>query len=212
MRNILAIPFFVLFVGCATIPQATVDMSVQMEQQLYALKQANESIINAAYNAKKQAACDYVDNTLMPNYLADLFEKPEIKAYWDEMIANNDPVERYELMLWLNRNIQTRHTQERDSMLRPIEEERDRILNAVDTEFDKAIRMNGTVMRNISSAQKVQEAYQKIASQFGDTSKIDSLVSNSLKSLDEKLTSVQKGMSAYEENKDKVEEIINKLK
>lgn len=201
-----------LLTSCATIPRASVEMSIQIEQQLYALKQANESVINAVFDAKEQNVIIHIDNTLFPEYLDGLFKNPSIQNIWDEMVANNNYEERLEVIVWLNRNIQKQYKETKDSLLLPIREERIRVLKSFNDEFNTTIQMNSTVTRNIASANTIQEAYKDLASKVIDVNRLDSIVTSSLQNIDGKLNSIKKGIDAYEKNEDKVNNIIKKIK
>ena len=201
-----------LLTGCATIPRASVEMSIQLEQQLYALKQANESVINAVFDAKEQNVIIYVDNTLFPEYLNGLFNNPRIQSIWDEMIANDNYEERLEVIIWLNKNIQKQYKETKDSLLLPIKEERVKILKSFNDEFNTAIQMNSTVTRNIASVNTIQEAYNGLASKVIDVNRLDSIVTISLQNIDYKLNSIKKGIDAYEKNEDEINNIIKKIK
>lgn len=201
-----------LLTSCATIPRASVEMSIQIEQQLYALKQANESVINAVFDAKEQNMTVYIDNTLFPEYLDGLFKNPSIQNVWDEMVANNNYEERLEVIVWLNKNIQKQYKETKDSLLLPIREERLRVLKSFNDEFNTTIQMNSTVTRNIASANTIQEAYEVLASKVIDTNRLDSIITSSLQNIDNKLNSIKKGIDVYEKNEDKINNIIKKIK
>lgn len=211
-RIYLIILTTVLLTGCATIPRASVEISIQLEQQIYALKQANESVVNAVFDAKEQNLIIHIDNTLFPEYLEGLFKNPSIQNIWNEMVANNNYEERLEVIVWLNKNIQKQYKETKDSLLLPIREERIRVLKSFNDEFNTAIQMNSTVTRNIASANTIQEAYKNVASKFVDINRIDSIVINSLQMIDGKLNSIQKGVNVYEKNEDKINNILKKMK
>lgn len=201
-----------LLTSCATIPRASVEMSIQIEQQLYALKQANESVINAVFDAKEQNMTVYIDNTLFPEYLDGLFKNPSIQNIWDEMVSNNNYEERLEVIVWLNKNIQKQYKETKDSLLLPIREERLRVLKSFNDEFNTTIQMNSTITRNIASANTIQEAYEVLASKVIDTNRLDSIITSSLQNIDSKLNSIKKGIDVYEKNEDKINNIIKKIK
>lgn len=190
-----------LLTSCATIPRASVEMSIQIEQQLYALKQANESVINAVFDTKEQNMTVYIDNTLFPEYLDGLFKNPSIQNIWDEMVANNNYEERLEVIVWLNKNIQKQYKETKDSLLLPIREERLRVLKSFNDEFNTTIQMNSTVTRNIASANTIHEAYEVLASKVIDTNRLDSIITSSLQNIDSKLSSIKKGIDVYEKMK-----------
>lgn len=209
-RLYLIVAAIILLAGCATIPRASVDMSIQLEQQLYALKQANESVINSVFEAKEQNMIAHIDNKIFPAYLDGLFKDPSIQNIWDEMVANNNDEERLEVIVWLNKNVQKKYKETKDSLLLPIKEERARVLKSFNDEFNVAIRMNNTVTRNIASANAIQESYKNLASKLIDVNRLDSVVLNSLQVIDGKLNSMQKGIDVYKENEDKIHNILKR--
>lgn len=211
-RLYLIILVTILLTGCATIPRAFVEMSIQLEQQLYALKQANESVISAVFDAKEQNMIIHIDNILFPEYLDGLFKNPAIQNIWDEMVANNNYEQRLEVIIWLNKNVQKQYKETKDSLLLPIREERMRVLKSFNDEFNIAIQMNSTVTRNIASANTIQEAYKDIASKIIDVNRLDSIVTSSLQTIDGKLDSIKKGIDTYEKKEDKINNIIKKMK
>lgn len=190
--------------GCASIPRATVDMSIRLEQQLYALKDANASIINSVFDAKEENMLLYLDQSLFPKYVDELFKNPAILSIWDEMVQTEDANERLEVITWLNKNINNQYRETKDSLINPINDERKKVLKAFDDEFSKALQMNSTITRNIASANEIHESYRSIASGFIDVNRFDSIVTNSIQTVDKSLNSVQKGADFYLEYKDKI--------
>lgn len=211
MRQLYLIISAMIFVtGCATIPRASVDISIQLEQQLYALKQANESVINSVFDAKEQDLINYIDNKLFPKYLDELFEDPSIQKIWDEMVASKNYEKRLKVIVQFNKNIQKQYKEIQDSLLVPIREEKKHVLKSFNDEFNIAIRMNNTITRNIASANTIKESYQNLASKLIDVNRLDSTVLNSLQVLDNKLNSVQEGIDVYKKNEDKINNFLKK--
>lgn len=199
--SILLISAF--FSGCASVPRASVDMSIRLEQQLYALKEANRSIINSVFDAKEQNMVSYLDQTLFPKYIDELFKNSAIQGIWDEMVQSQDTNERLEVIVWLNKNINSQYRETKDSLLSPINDERRLVLKAFDQEFDKALQMNYVITRNIASASQIQESYRSIASGFINVNRLDTIVTNSIQTIDKGLNSIQKGTDFYQEYKRK---------
>lgn len=205
MKHLIPILLISMFLpGCASIPRATVDMSIRLEQQLYALKDANASIINSVFDAKEENMLLYLDQTLFPKYVDELFKNPAILSIWDEMVQTEDANERLEVITWLNKNINNQYRETKDSLINPINDERKIVLKAFDDEFSEALQMNSTITRNIASANEIHESYRSIASGFIDANRLDSIVTNSIRTVDKSLNSVQKVADFYLEYKDKV--------
>lgn len=202
----------ILLTGCASIPKASVDMSILLEQRLYDLRQANQSLINSVFDVKEQNVIAYIDNKLFLEFLDGLFKDSSIQNTWDEMVASKDYKERLRVIVWLNKNIQKKYKEIKDSLLAPLVEERKHVLKLFNDEFDAVIRMNSAITRNIASVNAIQDSYKNLASKFIDVNKLDSMVFDSLKTVDDKLNSIQKGLDIYNKNEDKINDILKKVK
>lgn len=202
----------ILLTGCASIPKASVDMSILLEQRLYDLRQANQSLINSVFDVKEQNVIAYIDNKLFLEFLDGLFKDSSIQNTWDEMVASKDYKERLRVIVWLNKNIQKKYKEIKDSLLAPLVEERKHVLKSFNDEFDAVIRMNSAITRNIASVNAIQDSYKNLASKFIDVNKLDSMVFDSLKAVDDKLNSIQKGLDIYNKNEDKINDILKKVK
>ncbi len=198
--------------GCATVPKATVEMSVLLEQQIESLKEGNRLLINSVFDAKEQNMIDYLDNALFPTYLTELFANEQIQLIWNEMVESNEVNDRIEVMTWLNTNIQEVYRVQKDSLLAPIATERDAILTAFDNEYSKALQMNSSITRNISSINELNEVYSELTSNVIDQTKLDSLVNASIQYIDTKLDAIQSGVDIYEEGKDTISNIVETIK
>ena len=122
-RTMVKILFFsslVLFSSCVSIPKQTAEMSVLLEQQLDALKQANNSIIENVYKEKEKNITNYVDNVWFPQYLEEYFQKPIIQEAWNEAV-NTDSLEyRLELIQTLTQICMEEYKTYKESLLSPI--------------------------------------------------------------------------------------------
>ena len=149
-------------------------------------------MIHALFDAKEAAMNNYIDNTYFPVYLDHLFANPAIQDIWDQIMVSNDTQDRYQAIVWLNKNIQIELKSMRDSLLAPIQEERKRVLTAFGEEFDKAIQMNDVITQNISSAAELKDFHRGLFSKYIDTDRIDSVFYQSLRRANEQLDSVER--------------------
>lgn len=81
-------------------PKAALDISVQLEQQLYTLQQATNSIVEKAYQEKEK----YIDNVWYPQYVEDLFQQPVIVELWNEVVRTDSLVNRMEMIKTLTQS------------------------------------------------------------------------------------------------------------
>lgn len=212
MKKIIPIFITLLLLGCASIPRSTVDLSVKLDEQLQALKIANESMINIIFTEKEEAMITYINDVAFPEYLKKLFKDPNIDTIWQEMLASDDMLYRYETTIWLNKNIHKKYLETKESLLEPIQEERKLVMTKFKEEFESAIKMNNTITRNISSAKDIDEVYAKYASKFVDINKLDSIVTISILKVDKGLDKGLDAINTYKENEPKINELINKIK
>ena len=211
-RTMVKILFFsslVLFSSCVSIPKQTAEMSVLLEQQLDALKQANNSIIENVYKEKEKNVTDYVDNIWFPQYLEEYFQKPIIQEAWNEAV-NTDSLEyRLELIENLTQICMEEYKTYKESLLSPIYAEKDTILRNFNEQYDLALKMNSIITRNVKSASDLQSEYKSYLNKIVSTEKLDSITQSSLDKIDKQFDNVIEGFDKYE---DKINSIINKIK
>lgn len=208
-RTMVKILFFsslVLFSSCVSIPKQTAEMSVLLEQQLDALKQANNSIIENVYKEKEKNVTDYVDNIWFPQYLEEYFQKPIIQEAWNEAV-NTDSLEyRLELIQTLTQICMEEYKTYKESLLSPIYAEKDTILRNFNEQYDLALKMNSIITRNVKSASDLQSEYKSYLNKIVSTEKLDSITQSSLDKIDKQFDNVIEGFDKYE---DKINSIIN---
>ena len=209
MVKILFFSILVLFSSCVSIPKQTAEMSVLLEQQLDALKQANNSIIENVYKEKEKNVTDYVDNIWFPQYLEEYFQKPIIQEAWNEAV-NTDSLEyRLELIQTLTQICMEEYKTYKESLLSPIYAEKDTILRNFNEQYDLALKMNSIITRNVKSASDLQSEYKSYLNKIVSTEKLDSITQSSLDKIDKQFDNVIEGFDKYE---DKINSIINKIK
>lgn len=214
-RTMVKILFFsslVLFSSCVSIPKQTAEMSVLLEQQLDALKQANNSIIENVYKEKEKNITDYVDNVWFPQYLEEYFQKPIIQEAWNEAV-NTDSLEyRLELIQTLTQICMEEYKTYKESLLSPIYAEKDTILRNFNEQYDLALKMNSIITRNVKSASDLQSEYKSYLNKIVSTEKLDSITQSSLDKIDKQFDNVIEGFDKYDKYEDKINSIINKIK
>ena len=211
-RTMVKILFFsslVLFSSCVSIPKQTAEMSVLLEQQLDALKQANNSIIENVYKEKEKNITDYVDNVWFPQYLEEYFQKPIIQEAWNEAV-NTDSLEyRLELIQTLTQICMEEYKTYKESLLSPIYAEKDTILRNFNEQYDLALKMNSIITRNVKSASDLQSEYKSYLNKIVSTEKLDSITQSSLDKIDKQFDNVIEGFDKYDKYEDKIKDLCS---
>lgn len=212
MVKILFLLSLILFSSCVSIPKQTAEMSVLLEQQLDALKQANNSIIENVYKEKEKNVTDYVDNIWFPQYLEKYFQKTIIQEAWNEAV-NTDSLEyRLELIQTLTQICMEEYKTYKESLLSPIYAEKDTILRNFNEQYDLALKMNSIITKNVKSASDLQSEYKSYLNKIVSTEKLDSITQSSLDKIDKQFDNVIEGFDKYKKSEDKINGIINKIK
>lgn len=124
-------------------------MSVQLEEQLYVLQQATNSIVEKAYQEKEKNVVAYIDTVWYPRYVEELFQQPVIVELWDEVVRTDSLVNKMELIKMLTQSCMTEYLSYKKSLLAPVEEEKASILKKLNESYELAIWMNGGLLQRI---------------------------------------------------------------
>lgn len=176
--------------SCASIPHATVEMSMMLGQQIEASEQGHVAMVNAFYKEKEQAAIRWLKKIWYPNYLNALFAMSDTAEFWEEVMAEELP-ERMESLKKLTDLIQTDYMEQQDLLLNPLKAEKEKLLSIVRDHYAVARQMNDAITENVSSANAVQEKRKQLLSRFVDTDRIDKQIDHYLQRADSILNTVQ---------------------
>ena len=176
--------------SCASIPHATVEMSMMLGQQIKALEQGHVTMANALYKEKEQAAIQWLKKVWYPNYLNDLFSKSDTAEFWEEVMGEELP-ERMESLKKLTDLIQKDYIEQQDLLLNPLRAEKEELLGIIREHYAVAHEMNDAITENISSANAVQEKRKQLLSRFVDTDRIDAQIDLYLQRADSILNTTQ---------------------
>ncbi len=212
MKRILLIFFILGIFGCASLPKATVEMSNLLERQIDVLQKNNTDIINLYFDEKEKTILTFLDNQWYPAYLDMLFEEEYVQTIWEEAINSVDKRDRMEILKALTQIAQEKYIEQRNILLEPIRQGRKEMQALVISEYQKAKTMNSSITNNISQIQQIQEERTKYLSKIVDIEKIDVKMQESLLKIDSLFQSTQQWVNKYEDNKDKIDKVLNKLK
>lgn len=171
-RRLLLTVMIVGLSSCASIPRATVDMSMMLGQQINALEQGHIATINAYYKEKEQSAILFLDEVWYHRYLTDLFAESETIEFWNEVLVEELP-RRIESLKVLTDLIQSDYMEERASLLTPLEDGKEKLLGTIREHYAVAREMNDLITENVNSVHNIEEKYKRLFSKFTDTDKIE---------------------------------------
>jgi len=200
------------FVSCASLPRATIDMSMLLDKQISALEQSHIKLIDKYFEQKQYYALSFLDEEWYPKYLENFFGNKDAEEIWDEIINNADKKERISDLQMIVAIIQTEYMTMRDSLLLPLEETHRELRTVVKEEYNTARTMNNAVLNNISSVNEIQEARKEYLSKLVNVDSIENTINIYFEEADKILNEVQKGLDKYGKTESKIKPIIKNLK
>lgn len=194
---------FIVFISaiwlsaCATIPQATVELSSLLGQQIDALEQSHISTIDAYYAEKERAIIDFLNKVWYQRYLEELFARQATIEYWNEVLSEELP-QRIESLKQLTELIQEDYSEQKEILLSPLQEGKKELISIVQKHYDLAREMNNTITNNVNSAYALQEKQKQLLSTIIDTDEFQQQVDFYFQKADSLLTKAQTTLNTIE--------------
>ncbi len=206
--NILILSVIALFFcSCATLPKATLEMSVLLEKQITALESNHIMIVNKYFEEKKQYAEEIIiEKEWYPAFLNEFFKNEVVKEVWEEAVETNDVETRMEVLKEIIQVIHEERIEMHDSMIQPLEKMRIECISAIQSEYEKAKQMNRTITENISSVSEVQEMRNNLLPT--EIKNIENIMFQYMEKADAILDKVQATIDVHDESKNKINEIF----
>ncbi|MDR2084889.1 MAG: hypothetical protein LBP67_07835 [Bacteroidales bacterium] len=204
--GILFLLAMVLFVSCATLPKATVEMSILLEKQITALESNHIMIVNKYFEDKKQYAEEIIEKEWYPAFLDEFFKNEVVKEVWEEAVESNDAETRMEALKEIIQVIHEKRTEIMDSMIQPLEKTRIECISAIQSEYEKAKQMNRTITENISSVNEAQEMRNNLLPT--EVKNVENIMFQYMEKADTILDKVQTTIEVHNESKNKINEIF----
>lgn len=202
----------VVFASCASVPKETAEMSAMLGRQLSVLKDTNGKMLERLYAEKEKNVARYVDEEWYPYWLEQFFSNPVTESVWDEAVRTDSMEYRMEIVQALTKICMDEYKSYKDSLLSQIQAERDSVTALCEEQYDKALRMNTAITRNVKSAAGVNEKYESLLGKVVDVEKMDSLVQSSLDRIDGQLGNLVNGIRKAESYEEKINGIVTKIK
>lgn len=201
-----------LFSSCVSLPKATVDMSISLDQQLTSLEKSHLKMINLYFDERERLALEFLNDEWYPMFLDNFFKEQPVVALWDETINSKNTLERITNVQMLTVVIQENYMNQRDSLLMPIKKMREEMRIAVTEEYQKARIMNSAITNNVASVNEIQEKQKEALSKIVDYELLDKKLNEGLAKLDNMLDQSQKVVDLYKKNETQIDKFINQIK
>lgn len=202
----------VVLSSCASLPKATVEMSVLLEQQITGLEKNHLKMVNLYFDERENLASEFLNDKWYPMFLDNFFKEEAVVELWEETVNSKNTLERTGNVKMLTVAIQENYMGMRDSLFIPIQRMREEMRIAIMDEYKKARTMNAAITNNIASVNDIQEKRKELLLNFIDYELLENKLNEGLAQLDNIIDRSQKVVDEYKKNETKIEEIINQIK
>lgn len=198
--------------SCASLPKATVEMSVLLEQQIEGLEKNHLKMVNLYFDERENLALEFLNDEWYPMFLDNFFKEDAVIELWEETVNSKNMLDRTENVKMLTVVIQENYMVMRDSLFIPIQKMKEEMRIAITEEYNKAQTMNAAITNNIANVNDIQEKRKELLSNFIDYESLENKLNEGLNQLDNILDQSQKVVDKYKKNETKVDGIINQIK
>ncbi len=213
MKSKLIYLFLVVVLSsCASLPKATVEMSVLLEQQITGLEKNHLKMVNLYFEERESLALEFLNNEWYPMFLDNFFKEEAVVELWEETVNSKNTLERTGNVKMLTVVIQENYMGMRDSLFIPIQRMREEMRIAITEEYKKTRTMNAAITNNIASVNDIQEKRKELLLNFIDYELLENKLNEGLAQLDNIIDRSQKVVDEYKKNETKIEKIINQIK
>jgi hypothetical protein len=197
--------------SCASLPKATVEMSVLLEQQITGLEKNHLKIVSLYFDERENLALEFLNNEWYPMFLDNFLKEEAVVELWEDTFNSKNKIEQTENVKMLTVVIQENYMAMRDSLFVPIKKMKEEMGIAITEEYKKARAMNAAITNNIASVNDIQEKRKELLSNFIDNASLENKLNVGLAQLDYILNQSQKVVKEYNKKETKTDEIINQL-
>ncbi len=164
-----------MFVQCASVPKAVVDLSSQVGSDIVAIQSSYSELIDTYFEGLIVTRRSYLDDEWYPIYVNNWIRKGQLKEVangeliWSEgqakfvkTIATTTEMETFNtIQLWAEEAIWAYQDKEKE-LVEPLEKSRDSLKNEVNEAFNNLIRANAEITAYLSSLRKVREQQDQL--------------------------------------------------
>ncbi|MGB2764273.1 MAG: hypothetical protein WBC02_10055 [Candidatus Aminicenantaceae bacterium] len=203
------IGFLLIATDCATIPSEAPDLSVELGKRIQATREAHIALVRAYMGEKRLQVDEFVLKEWVPELAKTLFsENRKLREAWEEVIQSNDPDLRMEFIGGLVLRIQKKISEKHYQFLKPINDIEINMVRNIQDHYDQIISINATLTSFLVSASKVSESRDRVLRML----QADDKFTGFLDKADEVVNLIIEKKNGFEENKKKIEEIVESVK
>ncbi|MCL1073010.1 hypothetical protein [Shewanella dokdonensis] len=198
--------------GCTNTPPEAPELSIELGNHLQVLEASHKALLQQFFNNKREQIDIFMHEQWLPEFANTFFSKPAIAKAWDTIVSENNKADRLKFLLHVAPQVQEALNQQRQQLLKPVNELESKLLSALDAEYTQAYAINNTITSFLTSASQITENRNRYLKMItGDDGKYADYL-NKVDAAVAKLTQYADDASKYEAKATEFMDEINALK
>lgn len=195
--------------ACATIPQESVDLSIELGKRISAIETSHMALVDSYFDVRRDRVDRYVTEEWVPEFAEQVFSNKQIAAVWDKVVRSGNKTERLEFIVELGPELQSRINKKRLELVKPLDDAERMIKKELRTNYEQARSINNSVTSFLVSSSKVAENRNRYLEMLGVKDEKVSEILNKVDSVVETLVDKSEKLMSKE---DQVKEYLQKFK
>ena len=199
---------FIAVSGCVSLPREAVRLSAELGTGVSESRTAHLSLARKYMAEKRERIDEFMFKEWIPEFARQVFKQDTVRKEWERIAASGDPVERLEFITGLGVMLQQEINMKRSEIIKPVDEMERLLLDRINLHYDEMLAANATITAFLDSATSVRERQQETLKIFHAEDKLSGLTA----AADDIVDKIIEGRDAYEKNKDKIMELLDKAR
>lgn len=197
-----------MLTGCLSIPQEAPELSAEIGKQIVEARSSHLALLDQYMNEKRDRIDEFIAREWIPAFAVKVFKKPTVKKEWDRIVRSNDKEERLVFITGLGSLLQNKINAKRLELMAPIEEVEHLLVAHLNMHYDQMLAANSTLTAYLDSSWSVKERQHRVLKFMN----VDGKLTEYMGKADEVVSKIVASKDAYDENKGKIQKIIDKIR
>ncbi len=203
------IGFSLIITDCVSIPSEAPDLSIELGNRIQETRKAHIALVRAYMDEKRQKIDEFVLKVWVPEFAKEIFsENTEVQEAWKKVIQSGDPELQLKFIIGLGPRLQKKISEKHYQLLKPINDIETSMIRTIQDHYDQVMLINATLTNFLLSASKVAENRDRTLKML----QVDDIFTGFIDKADEVVNLIIEKKDGFEENKKKIEEIVEAVK
>jgi len=197
-----------VFSGCISLPKEAPELSAEIGGQIITSRASHLALLGQYMHEKHDRIDAFIAREWIPEFARAVFASPTVKSEWERIVSNNDKPARLEFIVGLGSRLQQKINAKRLELMQPIDQLEQMLTALLNEHYDQMLAANATLTAYLDSASSVKVRQHRVLTVL----KVDGKLAGYMAKADDIVGKIVAGKDAYQANREKIEDILDKLK